>query len=473
MERSISKDIERAFIPKKEEEIKPKLVRPRNLEAHFKHILQEKRYTAPPADDEDRGYDDRQRFGNEKQKYGAEWKNEKNKQPEGKSLGRTKSNPIKGPEHDGRYHENDHMGSGKAAERSKYIGDDDDSVRYRENLTDKQKYRESILEKQRNVQNVYRDRQMDEGYHRKDAHSSHNVHEPISKSQPRIKSKYDNVKADYKEDTTLDRKGYRHKGKMPPNYDMEFDRNPYKEPESLPYRESIERMIKSPAMRYKSFEDNSHRDFDYDDERVTPEKERYHVYPPTEKMRDLRPYQHDPREYSHSPVTYEVDEHHASRPRYREPNKRSVSRSPDTVMRVSPKDRFENAKEKFQAIERDRPYIKEKAKSSRRSMDPPGRGSMEAMPVAHTGGRHLPPHQHDAMLDWSSEEDHHDYNRTPPPPPLSNRSKEHYEKNPSSRMAPAKSLGNLVKGYRHSYAEPRNPMPRNSGRVGLAAVNPF
>lgn len=44
------------------------------------------------------------------------------------------------------------------------------------------------------------------------------------------------------------------------------------------------------------------------------------------------------------------------------------------------------------------------------------------------------------------------------------------------RLMASKSLGNLSKGYRHSYAEPRfleaKQYPR-SGRVGLAAVNPY
>ena len=40
----------------------------------------------------------------------------------------------------------------------------------------------------------------------------------------------------------------------------------------------------------------------------------------------------------------------------------------------------------------------------------------------------------------------------------------------SRHMGPAKCLGNLAKGYRHSYAE---PIKYCVGRVGLAAIEPY
>lgn len=473
LERSISNDLDRAFIPKKEEEIKPKLVRPRNLEAHFKQILQERRC------DEDNDVRDYSKAHENKPR--SDWKKEKNYEPEEVVVARTKSNPIhsKGSENVSRHRDNGFMASGKAADNSKYVKPDEEQVRYRENLTDKQKYRESMLEKQRRSQGS-RERYFDDSY------PSPNFHEPIA-SQPRAKPKYDEIDYPGPGENTVERQAYRQKNKIVHNFnEMQIDRNPYRQSESLPYRESIERMIKSPAIRYKSFDGNGNRSYDG---HVSPDNERYQVYPPApaEKYRDARPYPHERREYSHSPVMYDADEHHMSRHRFRQPVRRSLSRSPD--VRQSPKDRYDSDKD-FHSVERDLGYSIEKINNSRRneqshrkSGEMVHRGPVEMVhrgPVemAHRGppemqqrgsSRNLPPH-HDITQDWSSEDDC--LGRTPPPPPPG-RPKEHIDKNPNTRMTSSKSLGNLVKGYRHSYAEPRNPMPRNSGRVGLAAVNPF
>lgn len=505
---SYGKDSDRNYSPPKEEEIKPKLLRPRNLD--FKEILNEKQFIpSDEVDEDDQDFnDDIQRFKKDNAKYMAERKNEKNKMKSdsGKSLQRTKSIPAN-TDHDYRYRrESDHHIS--KMKPGKYIDDedidDDENIRYRENMTDKQKYRESLIEKQRNAQNMYRERQLDDGFRVKEP-TGHSLHDHGSKGSYKNKGKYE--KDDFIEETTVDRKVYRQKSKMSgyDDPDAKFERNPYKEPGSLPYRESIERMIKSPAIRYKSFEDNGYRDIDFDEERLSDEKNRFIGYPLAEKYRDMRisQYSKDAQEFLDNPAMYNADERdrHISRQRYKDMKQRSQSRSPDTVMRVSPKDRFLNAKEKFKAIERerpfvvektsdrpyvvdklsdrpyivekisDRPYMMEKMKNGRR-MEPQRHASHE--PIQHLNPRHLPPRQ-DPMLDWSSDEEQfiRAEESPPPPPPPVNRSREHYETNMSSRIAPSKSLGNLVKGYRHSYAEPRNPMPRNSGRVGLAAVNPY
>lgn len=488
---SYGKDSDRNYSPPKEEEIKPKLVRPRNLD--FKEILNEKQFIpSDEVDEDDPDFnDDIHRYKSESTKYMSERKNEKNKMNgDGqKSLQRTKSIPT---DHDYRYrdHHNGKMKSSKYADDDDI--DDDENIRYRENMTDKQKYRESLMEKQRNAHNMYRERQLEDGFRVKEP-AGHSLHS--SKGSYKNKAKYE--KDDFIEETTVDRKAYRHKSKMSgyDDPDAKFERNPYKEPESLPYRESIERMIKSPAIRYKSFEENGYRDPVFDEER-------HNGYPLAEKYREMRisQYSKESQEFLDPPAMYNADERdrHISRQRYKDVKQRSQSRSPDTVMRVSPKDRFLNAKEKFKAIERerpfvvekvsdrppyvvdklsdrpfvvektsDRPYMVEKMKNGRH-MEPSRHSSHE--PMKHLNTRHLPPRQ-DPMLDWSSDEEQfiRDEESPPPPPPPVNRSREHYD----SRIAPSKSLGNLVKGYRHSYAEPRNPMPRNSGRVGLAAVNPY
>lgn len=507
-----------AATPPKEEEIKPKLVRPRNLD--FKQILNEKQFVpSDEMDDEDQDFnDDVQRFRNDSVKYIADKQNEKNKLiSEAKLLQRAKvALPVKNvidddedEEDEGyRYRQREIVDERKAKYRNENM-DDDEFIRYRENLTDKQKYRESLMEKQRNVQNssMYRERQLEDGFR---------VREPnVAAIEPKSSYKGSSGKGKYSgenrnvEDTTVDRKAYRQKPKAIPDYDdIDFERNPYKEPDSLPYRESIERMIKSPAMRYKAFEENGggYRDCDYDDERLSDEKERFAAYPLNEKYREMRINQYPnevPPEYVGGNVNVGGSgggERMSSRQRYKEMKQRSQSRSPDTVMRVPPKERFQNAKEKFKAIERDRPYgvdhaptverpyTVDKLRASRR-IDAQRHEPIEAI-VHNTNPRHLPPRQ-DPNLDWSSDDEHFgrgdahhaslSLHRQQQPQHSSSTNgrhapptREHYEKNIQSRIVPSKSLGNLAnKGYRHSYAEPRNPMPRNSGRVGLAAVNPY
>ncbi|XP_058055933.1 uncharacterized protein LOC131207340 [Anopheles bellator] len=204
---------------------------------------------------------------------------------------------------------------------------------------------------------------------------------------------------------------------------------------------------------------------------------------------------------------YHRDDPKQAQPAMDGPRKKSVeirTSSPESTMhRISPKDRFQTAKEKFQQMERDRHEQEERIEQerlererllhSKRTVElhhttvaPTRRGSLE--PVAHASSHE--------STGWSSEED------MPRPSRGHSRSNgstggkpgagglqqsagyrelspaERYpgldREPPSHRMMPAKSLSNLVKGYRHSYAEPRAPpVSRSSGRVGLAAVNPY
>uniref|UniRef100_A0A182NZ14 PID domain-containing protein n=1 Tax=Anopheles dirus TaxID=7168 RepID=A0A182NZ14_9DIPT len=184
-----------------------------------------------------------------------------------------------------------------------------------------------------------------------------------------------------------------------------------------------------------------------------------------------------------------------------EPRKKSVeirTSSPESTMhRISPKDRFQTAKEKFQQMERER-HEQERLEQERLERErllhvkrtvehappQPRRGSLEPAAVSS--------HESNG---WSSEEE-----LPPRGHPRSNGShsgsgangsmgpggyrelapEERYPgldrepRHAGRQMMPAKSLTNLVKGYRHSYAEPRPPpVSRSSGRVGLAAVNPY
>lgn len=295
----------------------------------------------------------------------------------------------------------------------------------------------------------------------------------------------------------------------PGNDEYYFERNPYREQESQPYRESMEKMLKSPVMRYNSFDEPSYVE---------------------EEMRSSS---------TRSRPSYDYNQ---QGPQRRYPGESPV-RGNDLIgdmskLQVSPKDRFKDAKEKFQKMEKVRGHVVEPVHY------PPPPQAAGAMPRrSHEGMSHQPqmtkppmmsgppqmkrgdpndrqmnmnslhrnriasnalppqhqPHQSPQIHrpsnggagirrghEWSSEED-------------TDREREHAmmremhqgsrngtgyrevgpgdrfagpDRPDGGRLAPAKSLGNLVKGYRHSYAEPHNMMSR-SGRVGLAAVNPY
>lgn len=430
--------------PPKEEEIKPKLVRPRNLDAHFKQILNE-RYLEERDNDADQQFSNDERFfKNDSVRYDRSI--DKKKIVAGssaKNVQRTKSAPtpkdIDEPDEDYRYryHESKKFNSQEKLRKSRESFEDDHKFEYTENLTDKQKYHQSLMKKQQSGPREY----FDDGFRPKDTSikSSHRIE--TVKSKPY----YD------MDERTIDSKKYRHKPKMPtPVYDDDFERGPYKEPEPLPYRESR----KSPLMRYKSYDDSEYRD-ECDDECTSDCEKDFAPHPYPSKYRG----------------GYEPNE----RQRYRD------------IKRVSPenheppKERYHHSKENFRQMERyrsdiERSYPMEKSNHARR-MVPMPRPDFDAIPPPPPPTKHYPPPmpRPSAMVEWSDQSDE-DFGRTSP----SNVRiipREHYEKNSASRMAPSKSLGNLAKGYRHSYAEPppssRNPMPRNSGRVGLAAVQPY
>lgn len=460
--------------PQKEEEIKPKLVRPRNLDAHFKQILSEKQFdTSDEKDiDEDQQFSNEERFfKNDSVKYNAERSLEKHKniKPSAiKQIHRTKSAPIakndeQHEDHRYRYHENPSKNGHKSSE-GKYRGEHfdeevDERLDYTENLTDKQKYRQSLMKKQQHTRS---DQYYDDGFCAK---------EPMppppppmkssSRHEPPIKAK---GKPYYAEERTIDSKKYsRHKSS---GYDdVEFERNPYKEPDSLPYRESVECMIKSPVMRYKSYDDSEYRD-ECDEECMSDEREQFPA-----------PHQYGGKYRG----AYEPNERSSARQRFvkEEPMKENYHHSKEKMKHIERGDRSER-NERIERGERtDRGYAMEKPPSGnhlRRMGAIPRQQEQFESNKMHR--QHLPPRQN-SMLDWSSDDEHFGQSSSPPlPSNVRIIPREHYEKN--GRMIPSKSLGNLAKGYRHSYAEREPPVPplparplRNSGRVGLAAVNPY
>uniref|UniRef100_A0A182FQY7 Uncharacterized protein n=2 Tax=Anopheles albimanus TaxID=7167 RepID=A0A182FQY7_ANOAL len=195
------------------------------------------------------------------------------------------------------------------------------------------------------------------------------------------------------------------------------------------------------------------------------------------------------------------------------PRKKSVeirTSSPESTMhRISPKDRFQTAKEKFQQMERERHeqerleqerLERERLLHSKRTVEvhtsamPPRRGSLEPTAVSsHDSNGWSSPDDEEEEEEDDEEEEELPHTRggrssnggsSDRRGPVSYRELSPAERYPGldreppppgrARMMPAKSLSNLVKGYRHSYAEPRPPpVSRSSGRVGLAAVNPY
>lgn len=523
-ERSSSIEKERKSIMhnSREEEIKPIIIRPRNFDLRFKDIIDERKYIDDSTNENEHRYtkdtptrDDKYRSAND---YGS---GEKSRPQTGPSVERKYRTPAEirekhfgEDEPDKSQHRYNDDGSGGDKRRSydrensgkKYADMDADyngkskmeKENYRENLTDRQKYRESLLEKQKQGRikeksvdrNEYYDHQH-EPMTRPPPHESFERNKLLSKS----KLKYEMVTVAEKKpptalypsgEATIDRTNYRHrnsdKQQQQPQRNISYtdrsyyefektvDRNPYKEPDSLPYHESIERMIKSPVMRYKSFGgESSDRDLVVlDDEPISRDKS-FNSHKTREKSRTRSG---EYREQSNSAGKYERDERPLISRRRIVEHQRSLSRSPETIMKVSPKDRFQDAKEKFQAMERERIAALDVG-NTRRTVE--RRGSFEHR-------EHL---SHDRHTEWSSDDEQQQQQPTRMMSRPTSSGYQHRDlpphmqryaggENASSRViSPAKSLGNLVKGYRHSYAEPRNQMPRNSGRVGLAAVNPY
>lgn len=291
----------------------------------------------------------------------------------------------------------------------------------RENLTDRQKFRE-ILESKK-----YHKRP-DDSPLRVELHRLNDYKKESRDYSPeRVRTiQRKSRSSDRYEDAPVERS--RHK--VPDDY---IERNPYRESESLPYRQSIESMMKSPVMKYKSR-------VAYDRRSPSPTADMY--------SRDLR--KQSNRSFNSSGRRIDHDREHYVK---------DVSPM-STMKKTSPKDRFQDAKEKFQAMDKIRIQQESKpALSVRRSE--PSRYDRDYRQSYSPEPRY--PNQNE----WSSEEEFssnsRDYREIPPPPPQ--RPSNYHQQ--QQRMGPAKSLGNLAKGYRHSYAEPM----KYCNRVGLAAIS--
>lgn len=284
------------------------------------------------------------------------------------------------------------------------------------------------------------------------------------------------------------------------------ERNPYKEPGSIPYIESMEKMMKSQAMRYKSFENEPTGKMEYQ-----PEIEKNHRVSPRKSVpRSDKSSTH----VANEDLEVEKEFSYSRKSQSREPREYV---NPNINANVTPKDRFKDAKEKFRAMERSR-YITEDKETNApsRTAQPSSRNIQRRSSIEHadSGIRYddwsdeeecpVPNPRSTSREHWESSRDQNDLpreyhemrgSRDIPDSHNDHREYHHqremrehrepqqYRDRPMDKrsdgygpgiplpISNSKSLSNLTKGYRHSYAEPA--FARSGGRVGLAAVNPY
>lgn len=289
----------------------------------------------------------------------------------------------------------------------------------RENLTDRQKYREIVESKK------YHKHPQEPPRH--EIHRSSDYRNaPREYSPEHVRTIQRNSKSSEPPEKHVHE---RNKHKVPEDY---IERNPYREPDSLPYHESIENMMKSPVMKYKS--------------RVAYERS------PSQEMYPIDQHAHGQRKQSSRKFSNSLNQEREVYIKESSPM--------STMKRTSPKDRFQDAKEKFQAMDKIRLQQESRPLVNVRRSEP-SRYEKDYRPS------YSPEPRYHAQNEWSSEEEFapnvREYREV--------KAHQHRHQHQQRYMAPAKSLGNLTKGYRHSYAEPTGLKYCN--RVGLAAIEPY
>ncbi|XP_063709194.1 uncharacterized protein LOC134837737 [Culicoides brevitarsis] len=411
-----------------EEEVKPVLTKPVPLENRFREVFKMK------------DYDDRKKYSSDEDRIVVEERHhhQSKGRPQPKYL--PEIEPVE-------------------VYKKPYIKNGKRDADYRGNKTDKQKYKEITENRYRTASPVHHQ----EGYKGYRAASPERT-----KSLKRYESRGKDVEPSHRRDSYREPidDGYRYRNRSseptryrdnsspPPLIENYPPHNPYKQHEALPYRESIDKMMKSPVMRYKSFAEDSRYSQPQD-----PSNNK-HSWETRGKRHSSQNGSRHSREISPPDLYRDDSRHHFVQVHAKPHIIDSIPTPESTLQKKSPRDRFQNAKEKFQAMERDRiPDLRkqpEPVKMQRKAINEMFEQRTSRQQY-HSNG-------------WSSDEEisrptRNAYKELPAQP-------QPYAMDPPGRMLPSKSLGNLVKGYRHSYAEPRN-FPRVSGRVGLAAVNPY
>lgn len=402
----------------------------------------------------------------------------------------------------------------------------------KENLTDKQKFMEyNSKQKSYAVEEAQkygrRHRYVDPADLPFDA--THHVERVVNRSPQR------SDRREFVEPTERRRRLSREREPDTERYGRSSERNPYREPESIPYIKSMEKMMKSTAMHYKSHgagmadgkvEGHSKiahhsKSYPQHDNGYKHERGDYNGYAPSagsrdgnrykeakEKMRplertgsrhnlvenerdydDYRPRRRGSIEQAeHRPHIYRQDwsdEERLDGPMPPSPpiGTRSRSRSRDQweqdIEEILPP-RKPLAKEPYAQREYARDGQRER--SSSKLSDHHVREKREPSPERYREQRRYesrerePRESHHRARDHSREyHSRRDYSPDersvsdyrPEYPTIVDKKQPHH--NGAPPIASAKSLSNLAKGYRHSYAEPVFAR----GRVGLAAVNPY
>lgn len=252
----------------------------------------------------------------------------------------------------------------------------------------------------------------------------------------------------------------------------------HQQPESMPMPIQYREPQQNNMHMMKSMEPTSYKS--YEDQRWARPVEQFEHRRPVEQFEHHRDSHRDGHRDIHQNVHRERELHHQDRSvpqnfyrgdmsprvivhRADVVRPKQLDTSESTLTKASPRDRFQNAKEKFQAMEQGRQRKPVTEHQNHKMLPPVLRKSMD---------RGYEPNLYQG--NWSSDEDlqmRTNYRELPPTDRYPGLDRE-----TGGRMLPSKSLGNLVKGYRHSYAEPRFAETRQflrNGRVGLAAVTPY
>ncbi|XP_061391009.1 uncharacterized protein LOC133326373 [Musca vetustissima] len=203
------------------------------------------------------------------------------------------------------------------------------------------------------------------------------------------------------------------------------ERNPYREPESIPYIESMEKLMKSTAMRYKSYDNSA-------DINVPRSKE------PLQSKLSQRSKTH-----SH----HDEDPDFSYNNGYPAHGHRSAVRA--EYESSSNKDRFKDAKDKFRSMER----------SGRSGYDMPDEKEPLEYKSRQRGPSTTPEHTTRPYDDWSDEE--HVYDSPPPEFRSRSRSRDQWLDHGRSKAAPQQVLPHLEVGGRggHMRGDTRNRDP--------------
>lgn len=380
----------------REDEIKPIIMRPADYDAKFNRVLQTEQKQHSQLEYRSMGRDHAKLQDTDKY-------NEINRLLSKKlSLERESPERQRYPQ---KVIEDDYDDSDAANEHLPLHGTSSASAYRKENLTDKQKFIEYSTKKQPPKTYAAEETQRYAGRHRYVDPADLPFEQPTHKKYAAIhRGAPSPDRSLEREQHTADRQRDRQRIVDDPprrdsrerkhereHFSRSSERNPYREPESIPYIQSMEKMMKSSAMRYKSFEGPTEPAAEEMHSKVSQRSKSY-------------PKHSDGREYNY-------------------PRGNRSDYAPSASSSITPKDRFKDAKDKFRAMERTgsrHDLVEEKDGFDYKLKR---RGSIEPKDGARV------------YEEWSDEER---YNDSPPPPPLTrsrSRSRDNWEQTQQAALS--------------------------------------